>query len=218
MNYYAHANVTCYLLRGKNGDLLIDTGIQKVKRGLFAWLEQFQPKWVFLTHAHPDHDWNAAALQKQGMKIILHENDRTLRGHFGEQPLYATHFRWEKRNIMLNIGGRLLKSPAYTPDIVFGDGDTGLLRELGFDADIVPLPGHTLGSCGIYSRGILYCGDAFTALFHRPDITPHACNLQKMRTSLHRILKLNPEVLACGHGLPVRMQEARPVIEEYLKE
>ena len=37
-----------------------------------------------------------------------------------------------------------------------------------------------------------------------------------MIRSLERITELSPEWLATGHGLPLRMREARPVIRKYL--
>ena len=78
------------------------------------------------------------------------------------------------RNYKQWVNGSLFKSPHYDADIYFGSKDRALLRKIGFDADIISLPGHTYGSVGIYSKGVLYCGDAFTALWKRPDITPHA--------------------------------------------
>ena len=186
ISFYAQSDVTCYLLHGTGGDLLIDTGLPQTFRGMQKWLCNADLKYVFLTHAHPDHDWNAAKLPRTGAKLQ-------------------------------NVGGRFCKSPPYEPDICIGDADGGLLRTLGFDAEIIPLPGHTYGSLGILSRGILYCGDAFTALWHKPDITPHAVSPALMRQSLQTILRLDPQWLACGHGLPVRMRDARPVIESYLR-
>lgn len=66
------------------------------------------------------------------------------------------------------------------------------------------------------SKGVLYCGDAFTALWKRPDITLHAVGPKLMRRSLERIAALSPEWLAYGHGLPMKFEKALPVIEEYL--
>ena len=78
------------------------------------------------------------------------------------------------------------------------------------------LPGHTLGSVGVLSDGILYCGDTFTALWGKPDITPHAASLNAMARSLERIIEISPKWLACGHGLPVKMRDARSVMKKYL--
>ena len=49
-----------YVIKGKNGDILIDTGFIGIKRPLKRWLNQFNIKLVILTHAHVDHTWNAA--------------------------------------------------------------------------------------------------------------------------------------------------------------
>ena len=69
---------------------------------------------------------------------------------------------------------------------------------------------------GVLSEGVLYCGDAFTAIWGKPDITPHAASPAAMVRSLGRILELSPEWLATGHGLPAKMAEACPVIKKYL--
>jgi glyoxylase-like metal-dependent hydrolase (beta-lactamase superfamily II) len=114
----------------------------------------------------------------------------------------------------MTIGGGLMRSPAYTADI-FGK-DRSLLRRMGYDADIVPLPGHTYGSCGILSKGVLYCGDAFTMIFGKPEIPPHAVSPQLMQNSLRVIESLHPDWLACGHGLPVRYDRAAQAIADAL--
>ncbi|MBR3420359.1 MAG: MBL fold metallo-hydrolase [Oscillospiraceae bacterium] len=219
INLFAQSDVTCYIIRGAEGDLLVDTGFYMNRRALLQWLSVYSVKWIFLTHAHPDHDWNAAAVaQKTGAKILLHEADSTLIRNFRSQPVHPTADRWRLRNLTQNFGGALVKSPPYKPDILFGDADGGLLRQYGFDAEIVHLPGHTLGSSGILCGDVLYCGDAFTAIFGRPDITPHAADLPQMNASLRKILEIRPKWLACGHGFPVKLRDAEPVIRTYLQE
>lgn len=217
IHFYAQSDVTCYVIRGKQGDLLVDTGLPNTWRGMSNWLKNYDVRWVFLTHAHVDHDWNAAKLQKAGAKLLLSEYDRPLRRNYLSQPVQPTSPRYRLRNYTQLIGGALLRSPAYDADVYLQDNDCDVLRKLGFDADIVPLPGHTYGSLGILSDSVLYCGDAFTALWHRPDITPHAVSPELMRESLRYIMKLNPAWLACGHGIPVRMRDAKPVIGDYLR-
>ncbi len=216
--YYAQSNMTCYVLRGSQGDLLIDTGLFQIWDGLRKWIEQYDIRYVLLTHAHADHDWNAAKLQKSGAKILLSEKDKNLRQNFLSQKVKPTMPKYTFRNYTQLINGSLFNSPHYDADIYFGKQDKRLMRELGFDADIVLLPGHTYGSVGVFSKGVLYCGDAFTALWKRPDITPHAVSLKLMHKSLERIVKLSPEWLACGHGLPIQFENALPVIKEYLRQ
>ena len=216
ISFFVQSDVTCYLIHGSEGDLLVDTGFFMVRRDLMRWLAGSRVRWVFLTHAHPDHDWNAAEIQRRGAKIMLHKADKLLRRNFTMQRVMPTADRWRARNIIQNVGGRFTKSPAYEPDIWFDANDTDLLKKYGFDAQIVHLPGHTYGSSGILCENVLYCGDAFTAIFGRPDITMHAVSPQMMADSLRKILEIRPKWLACGHGLPVRMRDAEPVIRAYL--
>lgn len=216
ITYHSFRGTTIYVLHGTNGDMLIDTGLFHIKHALRKWADRFDIKYIFLTHAHADHDWNAAYFQKRyGAKIILNANDLRLRHNFASQPLQATRRKYRWKNFTLNISGRLFPSPSYKPDIVIKRGDTKLLRRLGFDADLVFLPGHTAGMTGILSGDTLYCGDAFTALFYEPEIPPYAADIPTMKKSLRKIAGLNVKWLACGHGIPVKMSSSKRVIRRY---
>ena len=57
LNYF---NV--YVIKGKDGDILIDTGFIGMKRRLQRFLDKFDIKLIILTHAHVDHSWNAKYL------------------------------------------------------------------------------------------------------------------------------------------------------------
>ena len=211
--------VTCYVLRGRDGDMLIDTGMPFMRKALEGYISDFDIRYILLTHAHVDHDSNAEKLRKSlGAEILLGERDRELIGHYGRQPVKATFRRYRLRNIQQNFCGKmkLFSTKPYVPDILLNSHNTGVLRELGFDADVIMLPGHTLGSVGVLSEDVLYCGDAFTAMWKKPDITPHAASVAAMAGSLERIIGISPKWLACGHGLPVTMRDARPVMKKYL--
>ena len=237
INFFAASDITCYVLRGSGGDLLIDTGMPQTWKPMRQWLQNYNIRWVFLTHAHADHDWNAAKMQQNGAKILLSVLDKDLRRNFLRQRVMPTSKHYALRNVMQCVSGGIFKSPPYEADIYFGNEDSGLLRTLGFDAEIIPLPGHTYGSCGILSRGVLYCGDAFTMIFGRPEIPPHAVaayrsadggmSWEKLSVidfpegtipdnSLRVIESLHPDWLACGHGLPVRYDRAAQAIADAL--
>ena len=219
--YPANSPVTCYVIKGRNGDMLIDTGFYFTYPHLMKWLKNFNIRHIFLTHAHVDHDYNAAKLRKElGAEIILGQNDLPIIGHYGRQPVKATSPEYKLRNIQQNICGKMkiFSTKPYRPDIIITPDNRNILHELGYNADIIPLPGHTLGSMGVLSENVLYCGDAFTAIWGKPDITPHAASLKLMRRSLERILKISPEWIASGHGLPLKMASSEPVIKQYLSE
>ena len=217
--YIGSEPLTCYVLRGSNGDMLIDTGLPFVYRELLRYLGDFDIRYIFLTHAHTDHDSNAERFRRElGAEILLGERDRELIGHFRRQPVKVTAQRYRLRNMGQNLMGgmKLFNTRPYSPDILVNSSSTGLMKELGFEGRTVLLPGHTLGSAGILSEGVLYCGDAFTAIWEKPDITPHAASPRAMVLSLEKILELSPEWLATGHGLPVSMRDAKPVIRRYV--
>ncbi|MBP1591366.1 MAG: MBL fold metallo-hydrolase [Oscillospiraceae bacterium] len=219
--YTGGSPVTCYVIKGRNGDMLIDTGFFHTYPHLLDWLSNYNIRHIFLTHAHVDHDYNAAKIRKElNAEIILGQHDLPLIGHYGRQPVKATSDKYRLRNIQQNICGRMkiFSTKPYRPDILVTSDNRSILRELGYNADVIPLAGHTLGSMGILSDNVLYCGDAFTAIWGKPDITPHAVSIKLMERSLKRILKLSPEWLATGHGIPQSMTSSRPVINEYLAE
>lgn len=214
--YHAFRGTTICILRGKNGDMMIDTGLFHVRRSVEKWAKNFNIKYIFITHAHADHDWNARYFaEKFGAKILLNRKDLGLRSNFA--PMTATRDKYRFKCFNLNISGSLFPSPRYKVDIPVRSEGSGLLKKLGFDAGFVFLPGHTPGMTGILSGDTLYCGDAFTALFYEPEIPPYAMDTDTMKRSLKKLSGLDAEWLACGHGLPVKMNDARKVIERYLR-
>ena len=213
--FFAANDITCYILRGKDGDLLIDTGLPQTYPAMKQWLKNYDIRFVLLTHAHADHDWNAARLKKDGAKLLLGRRDYSLRQHFLLQPQLATSPRYILRTAFQCVGGAFVRSPRYQPDILLDDR-SDILRSLGFDADVVALPGHTLGSVGILEGSVLYCGDTFTAIWGKPQIPPNVHSRALLKESLRRILHIRPKWLACGHGLPVKFADAEPVIRDYL--
>ena len=216
ITYHSFRGTTIYIIHGRNGDMLVDTGLFHVRRAVRKWADRHNIKYIFITHAHADHDWNASRFKKHfGAKLLLNRRDFKLRSRFASQPLKATRPKYRFKNFQLNITGRLFPSPSYKPDIVIKSGDTNLLRRLGFDADLVFLPGHTAGMTGILSGDTLYCGDAFTALFYEPEIPPYAADIPTMKKSLRKIAGLNVKWLACGHGIPVKMSSSKRVIRRY---
>ena len=72
--YHAFRGTTICILRGKNGDMMIDTGLFHVRRSVEKWAKKFNIKYIFITHAHADHDWNARYFaEKYGAKITVME-------------------------------------------------------------------------------------------------------------------------------------------------
>lgn len=201
------APISVYVIRGTRGDMLVDTGFSSTLKPLLAWIERngFCITDIFLTHAHPDHDWNAAVLKDMfSARIWLHEKDVSLIRCFSSQPQVATSPAFERRVRWISFWTKtpFFKSRAYEPDVVISGSGKDILLSYGYDMDIVELPGHTLGSMGILSSGVLYAGDAYTVLDGKPQIPPHVTSVEFMKDSIELMRSLPAEYIACGHGLP----------------
>lgn len=215
ITYHSFRGTTIYILHGRNGDMMIDTGLFHVRRAVRKWAEKYNVKYIFITHAHADHDWNASRFKKLfGAKLLLNTRDFKLRSHY--KAMQPTRRKYRFKCFQLNITGKLFPSPRYGVDIPIKTEGSELLEKLGFEGELVFLPGHTKGMTAIKCGDVLYCGDAFTALFYEPEIPPYATDIETMKKSLEKIAKQGVKWLACGHGLPVKMSDAQKVINEYL--
>ena len=199
----------CYILRGDSGDLLIDTGYFLCKPAVDAFVSRYNVKWIFLTHGHFDHSWNAKYLkEKYGCRIILHEKDRDLYQEHKYTLLKPTRRRYKMRTAAGNILLKRLRPPACEVDYYLTDRDTDFLRKLGFDAEIVMLPGHTAGCMGILANDVLYAGDACSSVRAQYRTIYLAADVEAARESEKKLRRLRPAVICAGHGSPIDFTKA----------
>lgn len=201
------APISVYVIRGEKGDMLIDTGFHTTYKPLHKWIKsnRFNITDIFLTHAHPDHDWNAAKLRQEfGARIWMSEQDISLIQNFNTQKQHPTCTKYIIRTYWINFwtNTRWFKSDLYSPDVIIKGDDEKIAKNYGFDCSIISLPGHTYGSIGILKDNILYCGDAYSVINGTPTMPPHAVSIKMLKDSYEKIIKLCPKYLACGHGLP----------------
>ncbi|MBP5434154.1 MBL fold metallo-hydrolase [Ruminococcus sp.] len=98
--YVDGSPVTCYVLRGRKGDMLIDTGISLIYKRLMEYISPYDIRYILLAHAHTDHDVSAARLRKKlDAEIMLGERDREMVGHFERQPVKVTSLRYRVLNL-----------------------------------------------------------------------------------------------------------------------
>ena len=192
-----------YVLRGENGDMLIDTGRKLSVHNIDKWIREsgYNIKWVFLTHGHFDHAYNALYFQrKYGAEVILHEKDKEI--------FYGTDYpkiipSSDKYKLVAQSAEVLIHKtlvPICKINYSVTDNDTDLLRKLGFDADIVMLPGHTYGSMGILQDRVLYSGDACSAIGGDYYTAIFGYDIDLLLQSEKKIFELNPLIIAPGHG------------------
>lgn len=192
-----------YVLHGENGDLLIDTGTRLVLHQVDHWIRRnkFNIRWIFLTHGHFDHTWNARYFkQKYGAQVFLHEKDRSLFCLDEKRILYPSSQKTRAATKIANSLVARTTAPFCKVDAFLTDTDTDFLRGLGFDADVVMLPGHTEGSMGILQGRALYAGDAVSAVNGDYFTARFGENVQKIKETEEKIFALNPLVIGPGHG------------------
>ena len=136
-----------YVIKGKNGDVLIDTGFIGMKRALKRWLDKFNIKLVILTHAHVDHTWNAAYLKNlYKCKLALSKDDieNIDNRNIKSTPSTNKHKNWTK---LMNFGMKKFIPQKYKIDMKLNNNQ--IIKKYGLDLKIVSLPGHTDGSIGV---------------------------------------------------------------------
>ncbi|MDE5992474.1 MAG: MBL fold metallo-hydrolase [Oscillospiraceae bacterium] len=209
MNYEEVNMITCgfgncYVVRGKRGDILIDTCTKEYRNEIETWLHNYDIKMIVLTHGHNDHIGNAAYFSKlYGADIAMCVYDMKLAHDNGLHKLYS-----------IGAAGKILAAASMAPktlrksraesfgiDIFLDDG-MALGEDFGADCTAVKLDGHTKGSFGVLCDGDLYVGDA-AMNFIKPSF-PLICESPKAaRASLNRIRELKPKRIFFGHGKPI---------------
>ncbi len=210
--------VSCYLVAGRDGFVLIDTGLfakrPAVEKGLAgAGCEPGGLRLIILTHGHVDHTDNCAYLRDRfGAPVAMHRGDADMVAR-DDAPWDRTA-RPEKTSIsgraimlagglVLLFSGRRGKFDGFTPDIYLEDGQD--LSAYGLDARVLSLPGHSPGSIGILTAGgNLFCGDLLMNRF-KPARHFLIFDRASFEASLARVTALDIHTVYPGHGKPFRM-------------
>jgi glyoxylase-like metal-dependent hydrolase (beta-lactamase superfamily II) len=203
------AGANCYLLRGEDGFLLIDTGPRMSRKRLLRGLRDAgcgmeDLRLIVLTHADVDHAGNCAFLQERsGAQVLAHEAEA--------RAVESGAVGWNRKEdpdrlprIMksLSIFARgLARLERFSPGVRVEDGMS--LSQYGFDATLLHLPGHSRGSVGLLTdRGELFCGDLLLNLGRRPRVHPILDDLADAEASLRRLRDLPIVTVYPGHGKP----------------
>lgn len=208
--------LNAYLLKGEDGNLLIDTGFRQpaCREALFTGLRELGIRRgeteVLLTHLHSDH--SGLAPEAAGERTIyMSEVDRP---HLDDRAYGEKH--WERMNERFRTEGfprHLLARMSETNPArsmappsgghYQGLADGQILERGGCRIQCLLMPGHTPGQMCYWlpERGILFTGDH--VLF---DITPNitfwpamADALGAYLESLKKIRAYDPELTLPGH-------------------
>ena len=212
--------VNAYLvITGKN-IFLIDTGFAMTRSKLENALEMqgIKPgdiKLVIITHGDMDHIGNCAYLQKKyELKVAVHKADAWLctSGKSIQNRKRIESFLSKIKSSFfrtLVVKPLIKKFPleAFEPDMILSDGQD--LKNEGFDAKIIHIPGHSKGSIGILtSEGDFFSGDTINNR-KKPTVANIVENETELANSLEKIKALNIQTIYPGHGTPFLRTELK---------
>ena len=196
-----------YVIKGKNGDILIDTGFIGIRKPLKRWLDKFNIKLVILTHAHVDHTWNAAYIKKlYKCKIALGKNDieNIDNRNIKSIPSNKRHKNWTK---LMNYGMNKFIPKHYDIDLKLNNNQ--IIKKYGLQLKIISLPGHTNGSIGIIYKDYLFAGDALVNRKKHPQIAYQNQNNEEALNSYYKITELSPKIIFIGHDKKITLDNLK---------
>ena len=198
----------CYLLRGRHGFVLVDTGLPSNRARIDHRIEAAgcRPgdlRLIVLTHGDYDHAGNAAYLRQAfGAQIGIHRADAQ-RVRFGDWQLGFKDKPDRFLRLFRLVGLFTKPGPfdTFEPDVLLEDGQD--LAPFGYDGRIVALPGHTRGSIGVLSAdGDVFCGDLLGNIFGGPALEFFIDDMPSARASVKRLRSEGIRTIYPGHGKP----------------
>jgi len=198
----------CYLLRAREGFVLVDTGLPRNRTRIDHAIEAAgcRPgdlRLIVLTHGDYDHAGNATYLREAfGGVIGIHADDaeRVRRGDWQ----WGFKSKPDRFLPLFRIVGQVVKPGAFRtfePNVLLENGQN--LASYGYDGRIIGLPGHTRGSVGVLSAdGDVFCGDLLGNFFGGPDLEFFIDDLPAARASVERLRSLGLRMIYPGHGKP----------------
>lgn len=211
------SDVNCYLIKTTAGYILIDTGISNKRIELEKELENAgcQPgnlKLIILTHGDFDHTGNGAYLrEKYRTPIVMHNSDLGMVEHNDmswnrkAKSILSTAFRYAP--FIFNAFSFFSKSSKFErfkPD--FTIDEDYVFSEYGFNAKVLHIPGHSMGSVGILTpENDLFCGDLFVNR-GKPILNRLMDDLAMARASVEKLKSLKINMIYPAHGKPFPME------------
>jgi glyoxylase-like metal-dependent hydrolase (beta-lactamase superfamily II) len=225
---WGRTQTNVYFVRSGSAWVLIDAGwardaprIERAAASLFG--AGSRPAAILLTHDHPDHEGSALHLARAwDCAVYLHPTELPIATRdFAAMVATAMPLdRWIVLPLMRVMGRRrrqaiFARSSLAEVARAF-EPDAGVPGLPGWQC--LPTPGHTPGHVSFFRPDdrVLITGDALVTLqmnsltgllLQRPGLSGPpwytTCSRTAARNSIHRLARLEPTVLAGGHGRPL---------------
>ena len=160
---------------------------------------------IVLTHHHFDHSSGAHQLRTAtGAQVVLHQRDEPFLRDWQSEIPQDIDLPSEQREVVEQVQRFRQQAAEATPDVTISDATT--LPVGGLTLELVPTPGHTLGSLCIYLRQerALFTGDTALGLGTVVVSPPPHGDMRLYLESLEQLNGYDSAMMLPGHGPPVR--------------
>ena len=209
--FLLNVSVNCFLVRGDDGYLLIDSGrvgkradIEQAIRDAGCRPGELRLIILTLTHGDFDHSGNAAYLREQfGSRVAMHQADA---GMVERGDMF-----WNRSppnrilKFIMDSFYSLHEADRFTPDLLLADGEQ--LSEHGPGCQVLHIPGHSSGSIGVLTTaGDLFCGDLL-ANVKKPAVWSIIDDQGAAQASVAKLARHPITTVYPGHGEPFPMEK-----------
>lgn len=186
-----------YVIKGKRGDILIDTGFICIKKRVKKWLDKFNIKLIILTHVHIDHTWNVKYIKDlYKCKVAIGIQDKKNIDNRKIDSI-AKNINCQRWTNLMNWGMNKFIPKEYEIDYYLKNNE--VIKKYGLELKIIFLKGHTTGSIGIKYKDYLFVGDALVNRGSKVSIAFQNQHPLDAVKSIKKILKEKPDITFIGH-------------------
>ncbi|MCH7579665.1 MAG: MBL fold metallo-hydrolase [Chloroflexi bacterium] len=199
-----------YIYQEQDKLTLIDTGLTDSAERILAVIEKIGRKpadlrQIFITHHHNDHTGSLAELvERTGAQVLAHKIEAPVIR--GDQPPPKPGANTLRSLLRPFIGKGTQPGARVDVDRELEDGDE---VDIGGGANVLHVPGHTLGSVALFipKHRLLFAGDAaVSAIGLGPPAGPFALfneDSEQAVRSFKRLAELDFDRAFFGHGKPL---------------
>ncbi len=208
----------CFLIKGKKGYTIFDTGPPGKGGILFSFLKKenipySNINYIILSHSHYDHTGNVWIIkEKTGAKVIGHKKELK---YFTSGKTYIPEKKMLPNYLMKFFNNFTeMNFRPFHPDIIM-DVESVEMKEYGIEGKIVETPGHTRGSISLVMGDFALVGDlCMNILWSRRGIPLFIDNTSQLMESWEKLIKMGVKIIYPAHGNSFPIE----VLEKLLKE
>lgn len=217
--HYSRINrANIWLIRGRDADMLVDTGLGVSSLKLYLSDLLDKPLKVIASHVHFDHSGSCHEFEQ----VFIHENEHSALRH-GDQDLMLAApvhgFIPQSDFESLPYEGFTASEYAVKACPQANKISHGDIIDLGDKAfEVIHLPGHSSGSIGLYDHktGRFFSGDVVydgELLDQLPDSV-----IEDYVTSMERLLELRVEETHPGHYRSFDRTHLHKLVTQYIED